>query len=155
MRGHVGPGCAQEPAREPRGRAAPPGSPHRSPEQWDALFAALGVVPLRAAAFTKYVANVATAINSEAGRPLHPPAGLPRPRRLPSADIVSLISHRNPPYTDGPQRPTSRRQRRLFPSSASAGWAGSASCALKAISTIRGIFNCSIKHAVNYYSQLC
>lgn len=53
-----------------------------------------------------------------------------------------------------PRSPPPRR-RRLFPGSAAAGRAGRASCALKAINTIRGIFNCSIKHAVNNYSQLC
>lgn len=141
MRGHVG-----------RGRA-PPGSPRRSREQGDAVLAAVGALPLSAAAPTqsrrKCRDNRRLRSGATPRTTSRPPAAVGASPRGISFPAIPTETH---PRTDGPRSPPPRR-RRLFPGSA--GRASRASCALKAINTIWGIFNCSIKHAVNNYSQLC
>lgn len=81
MRGHVGPGCAQELAGGPRRAAptAPRSGGTRSPLP-------SGLCPSALPPPLSYGANVATAADSEAGRPSHQAAGLPRRCGLPSAE---------------------------------------------------------------------
>ena len=133
------------------GLGSRPESPRRSPEPPLRSPLPSGLCLSALPPPLSYVASVAKASDREAGRPPHQPAGLPRRCGLPSAE--SRFPHFTPRPTAQGRVPGAPRA--AAAGSASAGKAGRASCAFKAINAIRGIFNCSIKHAVNNYSRLC